>query len=261
MISGYSHRYRVDLVKGVLSRYHQLEQEVQEGKRRWYRSRKEISEQKLSKGGNSAATWFLTEEITQTLFLQITPDSQLVKNMKEKLADLRGPDGGKTKVVEQGGSKVLSGLMPADPFRKPECRWQEVGCMVDHTKHDCMDTGAIYKISCKLCTLGDKQGGSYIGQSGHTLHARQSEHGAGVKNSLSTCPLVRHAADQHPEENITPADFLMKKLMSTKDNMTRLIGEGEAISNQEAEGYLLWNSKGEYGKSKVVRWTPTVSQI
>ena len=82
-----------------------------------------------------------------------------------------------------------------------------------------------------------------------------------MKNSLITCPLVRHSADNHPNADMSPTDFQMVKILSTKDNMTRLIGEGEAISNQEAEGELLWNSKGEYGRSKVIRWTPTVSQI
>ena len=133
--------------------------------------------------------------------------------------------------------------------------------MVDHSKHDCMDTGAINKITCRRCTLGGREGGSYIGQSGRSLHARQAEHGAGVTNNLITCPLVRHAGDQHPEEVLSPTDFIMSKLLSTKDNMTRLVGEGEAIANQEAAGDLLWNSKGEYGRSKVVRWKPTVIQV
>ena len=53
----------------------------------------------------------------------------------------------------------------------------------------------------------------------------------------------------------------MKRLMSTRDNMTRLIGEGESIAEQEKEGSKLWNSKGEYGKSKLIRWTQTVTQI
>ena len=133
MSSVYSHRCRVDFIKGVLSRYHELEQEAQEEKR----GRRSVS--KTSAKGKTVL-WFLTEEITQTLFLQFTPDSQLVRSMK-KLGKLRGPDGGKTKVVEQGGSKVLSGLMPADQFGMPEYRWQQGGCMVDHSKHVCMDTG------------------------------------------------------------------------------------------------------------------------
>ena len=80
-------------------------------------------------------------------------------------------------------------------------------------------------------------------------------------NTLSTRPLVRHAGDHNPEDKLSPTDFMMSKLMSTRDNMTRLVGEGEAIANQEATGDLLWNSKGEYGKSKIVEWKPTVVQV
>ena len=133
--------------------------------------------------------------------------------------------------------------------------------MVDHSKYDCMETRAIYRITCRRCTLGGREGGSYIGQSGRSLHARQAEHGAGVTNNSSTCPLVRHSEDHHPDDRLSPTDFMMSKLISCRDNMTRLVGEGEAIANQEAAGDLLWNSKGEYGRSKVIRWKPTVVQV
>ena len=43
--------------------------------------------------------------------------------MKKELGGIKGPDGGRTKVVEQGGSKILSGVSVKDPFRKKECRW------------------------------------------------------------------------------------------------------------------------------------------
>ena len=45
---------------------------------------------------------------------------------------MKGQDDGNTKVVEVGGLKVLSGFMKNDPFRKPDCSWQEKVCMVDH---------------------------------------------------------------------------------------------------------------------------------
>ena len=157
---------------------------------------------------------------------------------------------------------MLDGLMPADPFRKKECRWRDSDCMVDHKKYDCMSTNIVYQIGCKQCALDPHNTqGSYIGQSGRSMHARQLEHGSGLRKDHASCPLTRHMRDIHPGSNLTPRDFQMKRLMSTRDNMTRLIGEGESIAEQEKEGSKLWNSKGEYGKSKLIRWTQTVTQI
>ena len=45
---------------GIIARYKEIQGKVSTGERRWYRSRKEIQEHKIKKGGLSAATWFLT---------------------------------------------------------------------------------------------------------------------------------------------------------------------------------------------------------
>ena len=191
----------------------------------------------------------------------MTPGSELVKVMKEKLKGIKGPEGGETKVVEQGGATILSGVQKRDPFRKPACRWLE-DCMVNHGKTDCMETGCIYKISCNRCSEVVKESKEmYLGQSGRSLHARQQEHAQGLTNSKITCPLVRHNRDTHTGVQLTLKDFTMDKVMSTKDNMTRMIGEGQTISDAEEGGCKLWNSKGEFGKSKLIRWTQQVENV
>ena len=136
--------------------------------------------------------------------------------------------------------------------------------MVDHTKFDCMDTNSVYRITCKKCPFNSrnmKDQQQYLGQSGRTLHARQTEHAQGLRNASRTCPLVRHALDTHQGDTLTLGDFTMSRIMSAKDNMTRLLGEGEEISKAELAGSKLWNSKGEYGRAKLVRWTQTVERI
>ena len=134
--------------------------------------------------------------------------------------------------------------------------------MVDHEKYDCMETNSIYRITCKHCPAQGDHQQLYIGQSGRSMHARQSEHASGITRGCMSCPLVRHAKDSHRDQNqLTPLDFKMERVMRAKDNMGRLIGEGETIAKHEEQGSNLWNSKAEYGKGKLVRWTQTVSQI
>ena len=69
-LSGYDARYRYDIVKGVITRYKEMSKEVEEGERTWYRTRSQILDQKVKKGGRSAATWHLKGDITQTPFPQ-----------------------------------------------------------------------------------------------------------------------------------------------------------------------------------------------
>ena len=128
--------------------------------------------------------------------------------MKDHLKDIRGPDGGKTLVIEQGGRSLLSGIQRGDPFRPKECRWKE-NCYVD-TNQDCMQADIVYQIKCLSChnpqaspgepelqggqesDAGDIQGAQaavqlqehqgdslkcvYFGQSGRPIHARMEDH-------------------------------------------------------------------------------------
>ena len=70
--SGYSHKYRVELINGIISRYKEIQGQVARGKRCWYRTRKQINEQNVMNGGFSAATWFLGDGVTQTLVVGVS---------------------------------------------------------------------------------------------------------------------------------------------------------------------------------------------
>ena len=104
MISGYNHKYRHDIINGVIQRYRQMVEQMAAGERQWYRDRDMIQQQKTAKGGLSAATWHLNQElgITQTLFMAITPQSELTRLLREKIGVFKGPDDGRTTAVEQG---------------------------------------------------------------------------------------------------------------------------------------------------------------
>ena len=99
--------------------------------------------------------------------------------------------------------------------------------------------------------------GHYRGQSGRSLHSRMAEHMQGLKGKKMTCPLYRHRLRQHPNDNEDP-QFQMEKLAKPRSNMERLIFEAEIISQDESNGVQLWNSKSEYGKTKIIRWKPTM---
>ena len=91
-ISGYSEKYRYNIIKGVISRH------------------KEIIKMKQNKGGNSANTWFLTSEINNILMTTATPNSELATKLKESLNKQPQRANGRTKPIEKGGLPISIGL-------------------------------------------------------------------------------------------------------------------------------------------------------
>ena len=103
--------------------------------------------------------------------------------------------------------------------------------------------------------------GEYRGQTGRTLHSRMAEHIRGLKSKSSHCPLYRHYQETHKEDNQEP-EFVMEPSRSTRSNLERLATEAEEIGEgDDDKNITLWNSKSEYGKSKLIRWQSTVSYV
>ena len=88
-----------------------------------------------------------------------------------------------------------------------------------------------------------------------------SEHMRGLRSKSKSCPLYRHQIDTH-KDDIDEPEFVMKQSMKTKGNLHRLATEAEQIGDgDDCPKTILWNSKAEYGKSKLVRWSPTMSYV
>ena len=66
-ISGYFAPYRIDILKGILIRVKQVDEEIAQGTRARYRSFSEILTQKKQKSGQFTNTWFLKNDVTQIL--------------------------------------------------------------------------------------------------------------------------------------------------------------------------------------------------
>ena len=107
---------------------------IQSGERVRYRSGPQIREQKSRKIGNSANTWFMKGEWTNTVKVQCSPEGRLRDLVQNKLNEVRGPDGGLTKVVESVGMSVHS-VLKKNPFVSSKCKYNEE-CFND-SKDDC----------------------------------------------------------------------------------------------------------------------------
>ena len=151
-----------------------------------------------------------------------------------------------------------------------------------------MQVSTCYEIKCKLCEVETGPGtadnqplaaGSqpspavpvqivagarrsrYVGQSGTTIHRRMVSHRAGLKSkSEKTIQVLRkHMLDVHTPQD--QPEFQMKVIDNARSNLKRLVKEGTLIREVEREdpGSLM-NSKGEWGRSKLVRFTASVER-
>ena len=89
------------------------------------------------------------------------------------------------------------------------------------------------------------------------MHARQKNHAEALVRKDNKNPLVKHVQTDHHNDSEAP-NFSMSKLSNHRNNLSRFISEGIWIdkSNQD----LLLNSKGEWGRGKVIRMTSTIDR-
>ena len=137
-------------------------------------------------------------------------------------------------------------------------------------------TSACYQIKCLRCQRsgpGDDEGGLgdqdikaegeprryvYIGQTGTTVHRRMLGHLA-----KGDSVLARHRTEYHLDQEIQePQELEMKVLQVHKLLLERLVSEGCLIASRDKlEPGALMNGRGEFQKSKQVRFEPTVQRV
>ena len=264
LISGYSESYRQQVIQGAYQRYTQVLREHNSDKKPMYRTREQMIVSRQSQTGNSNASWFLRGQTRQVLQVPATPQSQLAKNIQEKLGDFRGPDLGTTKVIERAGKRITSGLARDDPFPKLSCPYEEP-CLVGP---GCNRVSSCYEIACDSCApdplrpsdpptqpIAGARRSRYVGQSGTTLHRRQKSH-RDAKESV----MKKHENEYHPEG--PPPTFRMVPLNNSRTLLNRLVWESQHILEYENQHpRILMNSKGEWGANKMVRFTAQARRV
>ena len=130
--------------------------------------------------GKNPDTWFLRGEIQNTLKVEATPNSGLLKDLRKVIGGKTCAEGGGTKLIEMGGQLIGQGLSKPVSFRGTRgCSFDDPNCWVDPEEH-CSDSRVIYEVRCLNCQ-GEKTA-KYIGTSGFTSHKRTREHQNDVRH-------------------------------------------------------------------------------
>ena len=115
--AGYTFKDREIVATRILAKYDtDIRNYTTEGKN-IYRSKTERQNDiKATK-----STWFRELGATATIKVPMTNNSALAKQLREVLVKFPGPKGTTTKVVEQPGIPILSGLSNSNPFKTIDC--------------------------------------------------------------------------------------------------------------------------------------------
>ena len=114
-----------------------------------------------------------------------------------------------------------------------------------------------YAIECTTCNevVKDEDGTPqiYIGQSGRTIHSRMKEHLSGIRRGKLDCPLWKHQLESH-DGSKDHTRSSMRTLERFRNNVPKLLHESYQIM-EHRKTHKLMNSKAEYSRNKLVRYT------
>ena len=213
-------------------------------KRTLHRCQEDIRDAKSCRGGKTASTWFLKGTTTTTLSVPITPSSQLKSRIQKALTNTKGPDGGKTQVVEESGTTVS--MLAPKSSNNTGCPYNKK-CLVNEGDN-CQVPGVIYNAKCQDCpSTSDANPNLYIGTSGKSIHARSSVHAQEIHGKKDSNSLYKHNLKYHPNTHQNFSRFKFSRVSTHRSTLQRLLTEAHSISTSSEP---LMNSKQEYGAAK-----------
>ena len=239
--SGYDHAFRIEVLKSAKRAYETMKSCESEGRlmsreRTWNRKqrRKEKEERKKK--------WFNTDKYDSVMFIAATPESELRNKMQEAI----NRKGGKIKVIEKSGTKIVRMLQRNDPFKTKECENQECLICKGEKPGGCRESGISYKINCN----GNNCDYEYTGQTSHNGFTRGGKHiEEECRLKKTENALWKHCANVHGEEI---QDFSMTVVDRCRsDPMKRQILE--AIRIQKVPQERSMNSRSEWNTARIPR--------
>ena len=233
--SGYTQKFRYEVVKAALKAYDDIKCKVSSGERPLYRpydwNRQERDEMKKEK----AVRWYTKGGYESVIFVPSTPGSVLQRRYQEEINrhDI------KIRVVEKAGRSVKSMLQRSDPFKPRTCG--RALCFICETekKGSCDKNGVNYVITCVGCENSGKKG-EYHGETSKNACTR-GRHQDEYRKQSSDSIMWRQCQERHDNER---QEFTMQVTGQYRnDAMLRQIAESVRINNSHPNSRI--NNKTE----------------
>ena len=101
--SGYSARYRLEIIESAMNAFDKMKKEQEEGGRPINRPRNYQAEERRKMKLSAKTQWFKTGGFTTVMFVPSTPDGKLAKMLREIEERNATERGWRIKIVERGG--------------------------------------------------------------------------------------------------------------------------------------------------------------
>ena len=249
--SGYSERFRYEVISDAIKGHQKLIQEEAEGRRPLNRPRGFQEEERRRKRQEKVGRWYRREErcskVREGVFIiPPTPDSVLAKAFKKICEEeLRGKNISMA-VSERGGRRLgqeLGCTVPGQSLRE-HCRREK--CFPCNTGQvgACRKTGLGYEIECLIC--GQHIKSKYAGETGKNMFQRGCQHVDDVSKRRGNTPLWKHILEKHGGVMAVPifSHFKMELVKFFSSAQRRKADEGVRISHLDQDTRM--NSKDEF---------------
>ena len=136
---------------------------MEKGGKLIFRSRAEIRRENVAREGVYVDNWFVRDDKTQLLIIPYTKGGVLNEKEMDRIGGMKGPDGGRTKVVERSGASLLTGM---GSRTQTLCHVKD--CCITDSSCDCTTPNCVYSWTCNACrgastTSGGEKEMVYIG--------------------------------------------------------------------------------------------------
>ena len=247
--SGYSEKFRRQIVDAGVKAYEEQVRVEETGGRRRYRTRDCDREERQKKKKNDRYSWWRKQSRSGDVpitFMKVpyTHNSGLKKTMER----ITRENGLSVKFVETSGYSLQNILEKSDPFKGPTCGRDDCFPGRSGTCGNCEGRGGAYCVTCE--EPGCKERGvRYDGESGKNCYSRGLDHIQGYKNKSAGNVLWKHASMEHGGRSDVNYKMTVLKTYG-KDNLGRKANEAIRITNNPG---VKLNSKADFSQPSLPR--------
>ena len=240
-------------------------------KQNWYKGKKKSNSQSKQTTKKSKTEPKSAPPIVSVMFVQYTPHSQLLQQMRQMESKITAVTGDRVKLVERSGTKLRHLLVSSDPWRNRKCG--DKMCLICsnplNTSFTCRKRNVSYKTYCLKCaddagmdskTINKNISENikfYFGETFRDAYTRGKEHLSDYRAETEDSRMLKHLSEDHPGCDPSDIKFGMSVVKSHKSSFERQIFESILIFRA---GKNILNSKSEFSRCKVPRLSVMVGE-
>ena len=245
--SGYSEKFRCEIINAGLRGYEKMSQIEESGGRPINRLRSDNASERKQEKLRNKITWHKKGGYNVPIFIPYTPKGELARIVRDISERDKSRKYVRFRVVEESGISFKNLLQKSDPWSKSKCtRADCFPCTTTDKGGNCSKSNVTYQIVCLRC---QDQGivSHYKGETSRNMYSRGVEHLRDLKGKSDDSPLWMHCVEHHESEIVS---FKMELTGTFQKPLARQVMEG--IQIHSFSGVAI-NRKQEYRQPAVAR--------